>query len=772
MMPGPGTASTASEKFSWAEPALAHSRWIAQLRSLDEHFQRTLDLIRSSEGSLQAFCFSNGLGRFGLQRSSTPPGWYYREWAPAAAACSLIGDFNGWDVDAHQCTRLSDGVFEVFVPDGVGARSVLRPGDRYKAALRVRSRSGGGQELVYRVPAWARSTQADLATGEICATVPSDNVFAFPWRHPQPASMAPTGAELPALRVYEVHVGISSSQPSIAGWGHFRTHVLPRVVALGYNALLLMAVQEHSYYASFGYQVTSFFAPSSRFGPVAELQALIDAAHANGLRVLIELVHTHASANTADGLNQFDGSDEGYFLAGADGWHSEWGTRMFDYSKLEVLRFLLSQVCYFASVFRVDGFRFDAVGTALFRHRSLGGKGKFDAGYVDYFGEESELDESALTYFKLANLVAHEMALPSLVTLAEEHTGFPGLCAAVALGGVGFDFRQAMGLPPLWVRILKDEILEGADEGTDEGTDSQSGGTSAPAATTDTAPAAPSARPRSDEGAVLEGPRQKRINVRELVAGLCEKRGEERRLAYVECHDQSIVGGQSLSFRLMGADMYSGMSLLVLPTGRVARGMALHKMSRLLTMALGGEGYLNFMGNEFGHPEWIDLPREGNGESLHMARRQWELADNPGLRYQQLQAFDMEMQRLHSTHPWLDTPAPRAEGSECACYDEERQLVWFRRSSCLFAFNFHSHTSATLTHAEACASTNIAAQPRVAAVALDSDDRRFGGVGGRTTASLEEGLVKEGGGASSVRVTVTLPPQSASVVVVLPLSTS
>ena len=313
----------------WADDALLAAAAEA-LRMHDESFSATLQYIVDTEGSLHDFCFANGLHRFGLHRAAG--GWHFREWAPSALACSLVGEFNEWDSANHPGRADSHGVFHGFVPDAAG----LRPGDRYKLELTVRSRAGT-LTRIHCVPAWARCTQQDTHTGELYALVPPDDLLAYPWRHPRKIPPPET-----ALRIYEAHVGISSSEPVVADWEHFRVHVLPRVAALGYTALLLIAAQEHGYYASLGYQVTSFFAPPSRFGSPSQLQALVDDAHGYGMRVLFEVVHSHASSNVSESLI------ETYFLPGGDGWHAEWGTRMFDFGRLEVIRFLLSQLCWYA----------------------------------------------------------------------------------------------------------------------------------------------------------------------------------------------------------------------------------------------------------------------------------------------------------------------------------------------------------------------------------------------------------------------------------------
>lgn len=339
-------ADDGEEDFTWVDRGdAALCSWLHALRAQRSHFEATLRDLCAGGGSLHAVCFTNGLSHLGLNRAGAG-GWFYREWAPAATACSLVGDFNGWDTSRHPCQRDASGVFEVFVPDD--GPWPLRAGGRYKAALSVRSRNPSeGERLVHRVPAWCRRTVQDPTTGELFAVaVAPETLLSYSWRHarPEPSSHPP-------LRVYEAHVGMSSTEPVIAGWSHFRAHVLPRVVALGYTALLLLGVAEHGYYGSFGYQVTSFFAPSSRFGSPAELQALIDAAHGYttpprhplapglcmafvrrgvyfghcrgffvavlrvrvcgryGLLVLFEIVHAHASSNEEEGLSVFDGSD-------------------------------------------------------------------------------------------------------------------------------------------------------------------------------------------------------------------------------------------------------------------------------------------------------------------------------------------------------------------------------------------------------------------------------------------------------------------------------
>jgi 1,4-alpha-glucan branching enzyme len=389
-----------------------------------------------------------------------------------------------------------------------------------------------------------------------------------------------------------------------------------------------MAVQEHPYYGSFGYHVSSFFAPSSRFGTPEELKELIDAAHGLGLRVVMDIVHSHAVKNTAEGLSGFDTSDYQYFHAGARGDHVAWDSKCFDYSKYEVQRFLLSNVRYWMDEFHFDGFRFDGVTSMLYLDHGLGKK---FASYDEYFS--GNVDKDALSYLMLANELAHTVN-PAVITIAEDVSGMVGLARPVAEGGIGFDYRLAMGIPDYWIKLLKEK-------------------------------------------------RDEDWNLNEIYHTLMNRRAHEKHIGYAESHDQAMVGDKTIAFWLMDKEMYWSMSKLTKNLA-VDRGVALHKMLRLITFALGGEGYLNFMGNEFGHPEWIDFPRVGNNESYHYARRQWSLVDTEHLKYMGLNNFDRAMQMLDEQFNLLNDPFIE----QLACHEDSRQLI-FRRGPLVFVFNFH-----------------------------------------------------------------------------------
>jgi 1,4-alpha-glucan branching enzyme len=434
--------------------------------------------------------------------------------------------------------------------------------------------------------------------------------------------------------IYEVHIGMAQDEEKIGSYREFTVKVLPRIVAAGYNTIQLMGIQEHPYYGSFGYQVTNYFAPSSRYGSPAELKELIDTAHSNGLSVIMDLVHSHAAPNEVEGLSCFDGTPYQYFHDGHRGRHEAWGSRCFDYHKPQVLQFLLSNCRYWLEDFRFDGFRFDGVTSMLYLHHGLG---KVYTSYEDYFNES--VDEDALTYLALANRLIHHIR-PDAITLAEDVSGMPGLAAPQSQGGFGFDYRFAMGIPDHWIKLTKDL-------------------------------------------------RDEEWPIGQLWFELTNRRHDEKTISYAESHDQAIVGDQSLIFRLIGSDMYDHMQVND-DSLRVARGIGLHKMIRLITLSTAGHGYLNFMGNEWGHPEWIDFPRAGNNWSFKYARRQWHLVDDPNLKYSLLARFDRDMLTLAKAYGLFDSSVPILLHEHSA-----DQVIIFARGELIFAFNFHPNISFT-----------------------------------------------------------------------------
>ena len=540
---------------------------------------------------------------YGLHR--TRRGWVFREWAPNATSMWLVGDFSKWRTNRlYECMRIpGSDVWELKLP-----AKAIKAGDNYRLEMRW---AGGRGE---RIPAYARYVVQDPETKLFCAQVYESK---YKWRHESPkASGSPF--------IYEAHVGMGGEEERVHTYAEFRDEVLPRVKKAGYDTVQLMAIMEHPYYGSFGYHVSSFFAASSRFGTPDDLKSLVDAAHGMGLRVIMDLVHSHAVKNERDGLSMFDGTDYQYFHSGAKGWHRAWDSRCFDYGKTGVLHFLLSNCRFWLDEYRFDGYRFDGVTSMLFWDHGLG-----DAftNYGMYFN--GSVDDDAWAYLQMANRVIHE-SHPGAITIAEDVSGMPGVAAPAKDFGIGFDYRMAMGEPDFWFRL--------AEKVRDD--DWPMGG---------------------------------------IYYELTNSRAEEKVVSYVESHDQALVGGKTFFFQLADAAIYWGM-------GKdqhgleVDRAIALHKMARLATAALNGGAYLNFMGNEFGHPEWIDFPREDNGWSYHHARRQWSLRDDPNLRFKPLADFDEEMLKC--------VRKMRGEPVELVANEPDKVLA-FKRGKYLFAFNFN-----------------------------------------------------------------------------------
>ena len=554
--------------------------------------QRAADRAAELTGGKQSISdWANAHNYFGLRKVKVEgegEQWCFREWAPHATSMWLVGDFNGWKIDPD---------FEVFRIEGtdVWERRIpadrIRHGDHYH--LEMRWEGGHGE----RIPAYARYVTQDERTKlfSACVWAPEKP---YAWRHKEVkvggegkdrnSTVQPSTFNLQPL-IYEAHVGMASEDPRVATYAEFRDNMLPRIKKAGYNTVQLMAVMEHPYYGSFGYHVSSFFAASSRFGTPDDLKSLVDTAHGMGLRVIMDIVHSHAVANERDGLSRFDGTDYQYFHAGPKGWHSAWGSRCFDYGKTDVLHFLLSNCKFWLQEYGFDGYRFDGVTSMLFWNHGLG-----DAftNYGMYFN--GSVDDDAWVYLNLANRVIHEVK-PGAITIAEDVSGIPGCAAPVEDCGIGFDYRMAMGEPDFWFRL--------AEKVRDD--DWPMGG---------------------------------------IFYELTNKRPEEKVVSYVESHDQALVGGKTFFFQCVDKEIYWGMRKdqqnLV-----IDRGVALHKMARLATCALNGGAYLNFMGNEFGHPEWIDFPRAENGWDYSHARRQWSLRENPELRFKGLGDFDETMIR-------------------------------------------------------------------------------------------------------------------------------
>ncbi|WP_206196729.1 alpha amylase C-terminal domain-containing protein [Zooshikella ganghwensis] len=567
--------------------------------------------------------------------------WQFHEWAPNASAIYLVGDMNQWQPSAEfQFQRIDGhGHWELLLPE-----TALQHGQHYR--LHMVWPGGEGP----RIPAYARRVVQDSQTLIFSAQV---------WRPKSPYCWKnhfkrPNVTPL----IYEAHVGMAQEEGKVGSYQEFTVNTLPRIKAAGYNTIQLMGIPEHPYYGSFGYHVSSYFAPASRFGSPEALMELIDTAHGMGISVLIDLVHSHAVANHVEGLGLYDGTSYQFFHEGPRGRHPAWDSCCFNYAKPEVLHFLLSNCRYWLDNFKVDGFRFDGITSMLYHDHGLG---QAFTSYDHYFNHNVDLD--ALTYLALANQVIHNLR-PDAITIAEDMSGMPGLALPTAQGGIGFDYRFAMGIPDLWIKYTKDI--------------------------------------RDEDWSIVH-----------LWHELINRRHDEKTISYTESHDQALVGDKTLIFRLADAAMYWHMNrddehLLI------DRAIALHKMLRLVTLATAGHGYLNFMGNEFGHPEWIDFPREGNHWSYHHARRQWSLADNPNLKYCLLNNFDQAMLALCKTYDAL-----RYSDVHLLWVRDDDKVLAFERHGLIWVFNFHANKSFT--------DYSIPAPAGEYEVILSSDDERFGG---------------------------------------------
>ena len=635
---------------------IADNPWLEQFRGHLEYrkrnFEEAKQRIKDQFGSIEQL--TESYKTFGLHYNSKTKSIEYTEWAPNAKEAYLVGDFNGWKGGdpATKCERDEYGHFHLSLPD-----TDKGPVIPHNSKVRVNLILYNG-ESVWRIPAWINYTYQDPKTFKFDGVFwnpPSQYVF----KHPAP--VIPEEEKSTALLIYETHIGMAGVEPRIHTYKEFTRDILPMVKADGYNTIQIMAIMEHAYYASFGYQVTNFFAASSRFGTPEDLKELIDTAHEMGIRVLLDLIHSHASKNVDDGLNHFDGTDHQYFHEGGRGYHDQWDSRLFNYNHPEVQRFLLSNLRYYLEEYNFDVFRFDGVTSIIYKHH--GNLYSFTSLY-DYFNDL--VDEEAVTYLTLANYTIH-LLKPTAITIAEEVSGMIGLARSIDDGGFGFDYRLGMATPDMWIKMLKEQ---------------------------------------SDE----------QWNVGNVSFTLSNRPYKEKTVAYSESHDQALVGDKTLAFWLMDKEMYTHMSNLSPQSLIIDRGLALHKMIRLITFGLGGESYLNFMGNEFGHPEWIDFPREGNGNSfLHCCRR-FDLPKDDLLKYKYLLAFDNDMLALEHKYHFMNS----GDNGYVTLKHEADKIVAFERGEMLWVFNFHSDKSFT--------NYWVGVQwPGEYKYVLSSDDEKYGG---------------------------------------------
>ena len=602
-------------------------------------YQDTLNRILSQGQSLNEF--ANAYEYFGFHH--VDGGWYYREWAPSAYQLYLTGEFNNWDATSHPLTPVGNGNWELFLPGD----------DALWEGCKVKTVVDAFMQRSWHIPLYARRVVQQKDTVEWVCEV-TDDRKSFAWTDQN-------FRREPSLYIYEAHVGMAQEEGKVGTYREFADLVLPRIKRAGYNTVQLMAIMEHPYYGSFGYQVANFYAASSWFGRPEDLKYLVNKAHEMGLCVLLDVVHSHAVKNTAEGINMFDGTTWQFFHDGGKGDHPAWDTKCFDYGKTGVIHFLLSNLKFWMTEYHFDGFRFDGVTSMLYHDHGLGTDFNTNNKYFSY-----NTHTEAITYLQLANQLIREVN-PNAVTIAEDMSGMPGMCLPIPDGGIGFDYRLGMGLPDMWIRTVKEQ---------------------------------------RDEDWDIFG----------MWCSMCMRRPGEDTVAYVESHDQALVGDKTMIFRLADAAMYTDMDKAT-HNLTIDRAIALHKMIRLYTLAGGGEAYLNFMGNEFGHPEWIDFPREGNGWSFHYCRRQWSLRDNGYLKYQWLGEFDQDMIALAKSVDLF-----KMRFGDLRFHDNGKKIIVFYRRGLMFAFNFNPTQSFTDVKVSL---------PHIAdyEVVLNTDDPKYGGQG-------------------------------------------
>ncbi|MCQ2973134.1 MAG: alpha amylase C-terminal domain-containing protein, partial [archaeon] len=624
--------------------SLKSFEWCIKRRN--EHYRRLLEQIESNEGSLLKF--SEAYKTMGLHILPNND-ILYREYAPGARGIALFGDFNHWNRDQYWAKRDNFGFWELVLPN-INGQPMIRHGQKVKCNVVLRN-----GHWADRNPIWSNYLVQNKQS------LIYDSVFWNPekkyeWTCPNDHVKRPK-----SLRIYEAHVGMSSFDLKVSTYKEFADNILPIIKKTGYTAIQLMAIMEHANYASFGYHVNNLFAAASRFGDPENLKYLIDKAHNMGMFMIMDIVHSHASSNVNDGFNYWDGTDYLYFHGGAMGKHTQWDSRLYNYSSYETLRFLLANCAYYTNVFHFDGFRFDGITSVLYRNHGI--CYSFSGDYNEYFGDN--FDEDGGVYLMLANNLLHQLN-PEVITIAEDVSGMPGLCRPVEDGGFGFDYRLNMSVSDKWIKFLK----EYKDEDWDLGN---------------------------------------------LIFTLTNRRYNEKHVGYCESHDQSIVGDKTIAMWLFDQEMYWNMSCNSPETLIISRGMCLHKMIRLVTFALGGEAYLCFMGNEFGHPEWVDFPTPRNGFSYAHCRRRWDLCYNKSLRYKYLYNWDVAMNKLDEIFNFIKSPYQYV-----SLVHEDDKMIVFEKGDLLFVFNFHPYKS----YENYKIGTQWSSEHKIV---LDSDEGRFFG---------------------------------------------
>ena len=354
-------------------------------------------------------------------------GMYFAVWAPHAKAVGVVGDFNGWDPDAAPMSPLADsGIYEAFIP-GVGL------GELYKFAITT-------QEGMILFKADPYAVHAEFRPGTASIT---EDITGFKW---DDAAWMETRKKADPVKspmaVYEVHLGSwrKKDRPQKEGYYTYMeaAHELADYVKkMGYTHVELMGIAEHPYDGSWGYQVTGYYAPTSRYGTPKEFMYFVNYLHKKGIGVILDWVPAHFPKD-AHGLADFDGQPLYEYADPRKGEHPDWGTKVFDYSKNEVKNFLIANALYWVENFHVDGLRVDAVASMLYLDY-----GRSDGNWVpNKYGENKNLE--AIEFFRHLNsvLTGH---LTGAMMIAEESTAWPGVTKPPEEGGLGFTFKWNMG---------------------------------------------------------------------------------------------------------------------------------------------------------------------------------------------------------------------------------------------------------------------------------------------------------------------------------------
>lgn len=646
------------EQDSWLQPVER------ALEDRQMRFENRLGAIISDSSSLIEY--GSAYKYFGFNYDADKKGWWFREWLPQVHKIFLFGEFNNWDRYANELKKTDDGdVWEIFFPDEEYQNRLIH-GSKYKMLVQA-----NGQEFD-RIPAF------------VTRVIQNENTKVYDPQFWNPSPFDWDG-DLPInneqLLIYECHIGMAQEKLGYGTYREFEEILLPYIKELGYNTLQIMAIAEHPYYGSFGYHVANFFAPSSKFGTPEELKSLIRKAHKLGITVIMDIVHSHFVSNTEEGLSMLNGSDGLY----SSGDHPYWGSKLFNYGRNEVQRFLLSNVLYWLKEFHFDGFRFDGVSSMLYHNHGYTTFGTYDS----YFG--CGVNNEAILYLMLANKLMKDVN-PHSISIAEDVSGMPTLCSKIEDGGMGFDYRLSMSIPDHWIKLLKEY---------------------------------------KDEDWSLT----------ELWRIHTDRLWTTKSIAYCESHDQALVGDKTIAFWLMDSEMYSSMSKFT-NSVVIDRGIALHKMIRLFTISSGGEAYLNFMGNEFGHPDWIDFPRSGNEWSFLYARRQWSLLKDETLKYQYLYLFDKEMIHLVKINKLFEMGFP-----EMLYIHEDDKVIAFRIGEFVFVFNWNVHKSYDNYRIPVFCGGDYE-------TVLNSDDKQFGGFG-RVDNSIKHTSLNNDNGETYIQIYCT-----------------